>query len=139
MMDVFNVGILNVNGARDARKRAAIYEAAKLKRINVLFLQETHSDSVNEADWVREWEGEVFLSHNTALSAGVGVLFSRNFNPATVQVEQVIPGRCIVVRAVFEHFTVVFINIYAPNTGTERKAFYEKINDRLKDQGSGDY
>lgn len=73
-MDVFKIGSLNVNGARDTRKRAVVFEMVKMKHIDVLFLQETHSDNGNEADWSREWNGDVILSHNTTLSGVVAVL-----------------------------------------------------------------
>ena len=36
-MDVFKVGVLNVNGARDQRKRTVIYETMKMKKIDVIF------------------------------------------------------------------------------------------------------
>ena len=28
-----------------------------------MLVQETHSDTLNETDWRREWDGEVVLSH----------------------------------------------------------------------------
>ena len=34
----------NVNVARDVRKRACIFKTFKLKKMNVMMLQETHSD-----------------------------------------------------------------------------------------------
>ncbi|TWW77432.1 Transposon TX1 uncharacterized 149 kDa protein ORF 2 [Takifugu flavidus] len=83
------MGTLNVNGARDARKQALVFDTAKRKRIDVLFLQETHSDCGIEADWEKEWEGQVLLSHNTTLSGGVGLLFSRGFTPSSLEVEHV--------------------------------------------------
>ena len=70
MTDVFSMGSLNVNGAREAKRRALIYETFKTKQLDVLFLQETHSCCENEGVWRREWEGEVVLSHNTSLSGG---------------------------------------------------------------------
>ena len=121
IMDAFKKGSLNVNGAREERKRAVVFDMAKMKHIDVLFLQETHSDVGNEAEWSREWEGELILSHHTNLSGGVGFLFSRRFTPTSVEVRHVVEGRCLLVEAHFEHFNVVFINIYAPNNGTERK------------------
>jgi len=121
IMDAFKVGSLNVSGAREERKRAVVFDTAKMKHIDVLFLQETHSDVVNEAEWGREWEGELILSHHTNLSGGVGLLFSRGFAPTSVEVRHVVEGRCLLIKAHFEHFNVVFINIYAPNNGTERK------------------
>ncbi|TWW62349.1 hypothetical protein D4764_04G0009960 [Takifugu flavidus] len=91
-MNTFKIGTLNVNGARDARKRALVFDTAKTKRIDVLFLQKTHSDCGIEADWEKEWEGQVLLSHNTTLSGGVGLLFSRGFTPSSLEVEHVSPS-----------------------------------------------
>ncbi|TWW74491.1 hypothetical protein D4764_14G0004940 [Takifugu flavidus] len=54
-----------------------------------MFLQETHSDRNNEADWEKEWEGQALLSHNTSLSGGVGLLFSWGFTPSSLEVEHV--------------------------------------------------
>ncbi len=116
-----------------------MFEMAKMKHIDVQFLQETHSDVGNEADWSREWEGELILSHNTTLSGRVGFLFSGGFTPTSLEVRHVVEGRCLLVKAHFEHFNMVFINIYAPNNGTERKHFFEKVNDILNSCGSGDY
>ena len=135
IMNVFKVGSLNVNGARDIKKRAVVFETAKMKHIDVMFLQEIHSDVGNEADWSREWEGELVLSHNTTLSGGVGFLFSRGFTPTSLEVRHVVEGRCLSVRARFEHLNVVFINIYAPNNGAERKHFFENMNDILNTCG----
>ncbi|TWW68287.1 hypothetical protein D4764_19G0000850 [Takifugu flavidus] len=94
-MNTFKIGTLKVNGARDARKRALVFDTAKRKRIDVLFLQETHSDCGIEADWEKEWEGQVLLSHNTTLSGGVGLLFSRGCTPSSLEVEHVDTRRSI--------------------------------------------
>ncbi|TWW74340.1 Transposon TX1 uncharacterized 149 kDa protein ORF 2 [Takifugu flavidus] len=51
--------------------------------------KETHSDRGIEADWEKEWEGQALLSHNTTLSGGVGLLFSRGFTPSSLEVEHV--------------------------------------------------
>ena len=138
-MSSFRVGTLNVNGAREAKKRALVFDTARMKSIDVLFLQETHSDESKEVDWNREWEGQVALSHNTSLSGGVGFLFSRAFNPSSLEVEHVVQGRCLLVKAQFEHHTLVFINIYAPTNGAERKSFLEQVNTRLNCCGSEDF
>ena len=36
-VDVFKVGVLNVNGARDQKTRTLIYETMKIKKIYVMF------------------------------------------------------------------------------------------------------
>ena len=138
-MDNFKIASLNVNGARKAVKRTMIYEMINQKRISVLFLQETHSDLKNEADWRKEWKGEIFFSHGTSQSSGVGLLFSSAFTPNSFNVENIVQGRCLLVKASFDHFNLVFINIYAPNVGAERKNFLEKIGERMGDCGSDDY
>ncbi len=53
-MSQFNISMLNGNGARDAVKRSLLYELMRLKGTAVMFVQETHSDSLNETDWKRE-------------------------------------------------------------------------------------
>lgn len=110
-------------------------DTARSKRIDVLFLQEVHSDQCNEG----EWEGQVALSHNTTLSGGVGIFFSRRFTPSSLEVEQEVEGRCLLVKAKFDTFTLVFINIYAPNNAAERKSFLEVVNSKLNCCGSEDY
>lgn len=61
IMDVFIVGTLNVNRAREAGKWALAFDTA---HIDVLFLQEVHSDGRN---WEKEWERQATVNHNTTL------------------------------------------------------------------------
>lgn len=49
-MGEFCVSSLNINGARDIRKRFQLFEIIKQKKIDVLFAQETHTDVLNSAD-----------------------------------------------------------------------------------------
>lgn len=60
-MGDFKIATININGMRDLRKRAQLFEMVKQKHIDVMFMQETHSDEKNAADWVTEWEGKFFL------------------------------------------------------------------------------
>lgn len=46
-MDILRVVSLNINGARDKNKLALLKECIESKEINVMFLQETHSDRIN--------------------------------------------------------------------------------------------
>ncbi len=80
IMDVLRVGSLNVNGIRDKNKWLLLKESIKLKEINVMFLQETHSDINNEVNWGLWSEGQFVLSHGTNVSAGVTILFSKELN-----------------------------------------------------------
>ncbi len=87
------IASLNVNGARNGKKRADLFEVIKLKKIDVIFIQETHSDVKNAADWMQEWDGISVLSHNTTLSGGVGILFTKSFSPVSYQVDEIVKGK----------------------------------------------
>lgn len=50
-MGDIRIASLNVNGARDRLKRTVIYETMKRKHIDVLLVQETHSDVTNAVEW----------------------------------------------------------------------------------------
>lgn len=70
------LGTLNINGCRNAKKRAALLDYINLKHSSVVFLQECHSDQENQPQWEIEWKGPVFLSHGSSTSAGVVTLLS---------------------------------------------------------------
>lgn len=57
-MSSFKISSLNVNGARDVKKRAMVYELIRGKGSDIIFLQETHSNLENEVMWQQEWGGQ---------------------------------------------------------------------------------
>ena len=65
LMQGLRVASLNINGGRDAKKRAVLSETIQQKRLDVVFLQETHTDSLSEIDWGLWWGGQhvFFLRH----------------------------------------------------------------------------
>lgn len=75
-MDPLRVDSLNINGRRDRHKRALVSEVMQNKKLHVILLQETHSDTENEIEWGLWWKGQHIRSHGTNLSAGIAFLFS---------------------------------------------------------------
>lgn len=138
MCDV-RLGTLNINGARDDVKMASLFSLTNAKKLNVVSLQETHSTADNEADWRREWSGEVFLSHKSSSSGGVGILFSKDFLSISCVADEIIKGRLLKIRAEFEKVKMVFINVHAPPVGTERLAFLDTLNNVIKNCSSEEY
>lgn len=53
-------------------------EIILLRKLEVMFLQETQRDSEDDVEWGLWWKGKSFFSHGTNTSAGVAVLFSAN-------------------------------------------------------------
>jgi len=56
--------------AKKKKRELNCLKLSKQKKIDVIFIQETHSDVKNAADWMQEWDGISVLSHNTTLSGG---------------------------------------------------------------------
>lgn len=137
-MRVFNIGTLNLNGARDSQKRMCLFEFIKMKRLDVTFIQESHSDNLNEINWKKDWDGQIFMSHLAYNSGGVAVLFSKTVSPLSVETEEIVKGRFLKVKVKFEHATMVFLNIYAPNKGAERIIFLKKFCDVINNVDSED-
>ncbi|KAL2076997.1 hypothetical protein ACEWY4_027414 [Coilia grayii] len=139
IMGEIRVGSLNVNGARERSKRAVLFDAIRHNRLDVVFLQETHSDSRNTADWAREFDGLSLLSHNLSNSGGVAILFSRSFTPRSYQVEEIIKGRLLKVKALFENACFVFICIYAPTVAIDRMLFLNSLLSVLQSCDSDEF
>lgn len=137
-MTNFKIGTLNLNGARDGYKRMMLYEFSRQKQIDILFLQETHSDFKNENDWKREWDGQIVLSHKSSVSGGVAVLFSKHILPLSCEVEEIIGGRLLKIKVKYEKVTMVLLNLYAPTKGLERVLFFDKVDAVLKDLNPDD-
>ncbi len=54
-------GLFNINGGRDGNKLAMISELFSIKKVNIAFLQETHTNLDNESELNRWWEGKSVL------------------------------------------------------------------------------
>ncbi len=125
-MSNINIASLNVNSARDCKKRAEIFELFKQRSIDVALLQETRSDEKKKL--FGPWNGMgSFLSHNNSLSAGVAVLFSKNFTPVSYEVDDILKGRILKIRTVFENEVFVFICAYAPTATKDRIVFLDTL------------
>jgi len=122
------IASLNVNGAREGKKRFRLFETIRQKKVNVLFAQESHSDEINESDWAREFDGLSILSHLSSTSGGVAILFSKSFVPCSYQVEEILKGRLLKVRAQFENSFFVFISVYVPTRAIERMCFLDTLS-----------
>ncbi|TWW59346.1 Transposon TX1 uncharacterized 149 kDa protein ORF 2 [Takifugu flavidus] len=99
---------------------APVPALCRLKKVDVLLIQETHSNGNNEGDWRREWPGQVFLSHKLSNSAGVGILFSPHFKPQSAELHHIMDGHVLMVKAVYENVKLVFLCVYAPVLSRDR-------------------
>lgn len=111
----FKCGSLNLNGARDRTKRAALFQLIQMKKLDL------------KDEWSREWSGQVVLNNGSSCSAGMGLLFSKSFLPVSIQTEEIVAGRVLKVRAVFEKTAVMFVCVYMPSTGAHRLSVLDTV------------
>ena len=126
-MDKLSIGILNINGGRDQNKRLLVSQMVSQKKLDIIFLQETHSDINNEVDWGLWWTGHYTLSHGTNLSAGVATLISPGLDIKVTSTSEIMAGRAVAVKAEICGFIFCLINVYAPNQGPDRLALFQKL------------
>lgn len=129
---------LNINGGRDAQKRALVAEVIQQKRLDIVFLQETHSDVMNEIDRGLWWGGQLFLSHGTNFSAGVAILLSHTLKVNILTSTEIVKGRVLMVKVKIDGFVLTLINVYAPNRGSEREGLFKIIKEKLSDIDQGE-
>jgi len=53
----------NGNGLNSTLRRQKALVWGKKHNVDILFLQETHSTPDEESDWLRDWGGDIYMSH----------------------------------------------------------------------------
>ncbi len=122
------MGSLNINGGRDRGKLVVVSEFLNINRVNVVFLQETHSNDENEIEWNRWWEG----SHRTNNSAGVAILFKKGLNVDILYTEEIKKGRVLLVKTKYGKHVFMLVNVYAPNNGLESIRVFDQLHKALQ-------
>lgn len=97
-MEVLRIETSNVSGGGDVEKRAALTELIRNKNTDVLFLQETHGSVDHKVQRGMNWEGQLFLRHDTNLHAGGAVLFSKRLNLTKVTAHEVDKTGCTLTK-----------------------------------------
>ncbi len=88
---------------------------------------------------MQEWDGISVLSHNTTLRGGVGILFTKSFSPVSYQVDEIVKGRLLKIRAIFEKYALVFVCVYAPTSAMQRLVFLDALSSTLHTCSTEDY
>ena len=112
----YAISTYNCRGLRDVSKRQKIFKWLKEKQLEIVFLQETHSTTGDEAKWQREWGGKICFNHGKRDSKGVMVLFKPNMDIDILKIECVVEeGRVLLVDVNMNNIEMLLVNIYAPN------------------------
>ena len=122
----FRVGSLNIRGINKHSKRVATFNWVKNKNFDLTFLQETYSAKTDENLWQTEWGRPIFWSHGTKHGCGVSILVKKgfDFNPIDIVADQ--NGRYLIIKAQVQGDVLFLVNLYAPNTNSEKSVFFKK-------------
>ena len=136
-----NIATFNVNGLQNDNKRQKTYEMLINRKIEIAFLQETHSTPEASKKWKKEWLGKsIWHSGTTPKASGVAILFKANLEIEIVQTQKDKDGQILNCIIKFEDDTYQLINIYAPTKPDQSNFFYKNLqNDqkRSKNYSSG--
>ena len=126
----FTMTSLNTKGLRAKKKRIALFRWLKKLNHSIVFLQETHSTLLDENQFRNEWGiGEIYYSHGKSDSRGVAILLNKKCDIEVLDVTHVSPdGRILILEVNVQDTIFKLINIYAPNTEGEQKAFYKGLH-----------
>ena len=88
-MTDFNLVSLNVRGLNNISKRKAVFKWLENKQYDIILLQETHTTTVSESVWNRDWKGPIFYSHGSNHSRGCTILIKNtlDFNVKSVSAD----------------------------------------------------
>ena len=105
-----------------------------LKEYNgITLLQETHSTSVTENIWAREWEGSIYFSHGTQYARGVAVLIPGNLDVQASNILHDEEGRFLLLEITFDGQELIIANFYAPtkDKSIEQLAFLDQFKEKI--------
>ena len=121
----------NVNGCANATKRSEIIQYLKTFESDIIFLSETHSTPLDENEWSFNWGGPCFFSHGTSSSGGLAILFSNKVNIDNVDLQQLVPGRCLYLNLTTNKNNLHLVNIHSPTSGEDRLYFLKQLDGLL--------
>eukprot|EP00061_Rhincodon_typus_P015389 g43030.t1 len=105
-----------------------VYRVPLDEKYMVCFLQETHTALGDEAIWLLEWQGEVYMSL-TRKSSGVATLLVRHFQREILGVKEPVPSHLLHLIMWLGCVVLHFVNIYT--LWAETKCFYGEVSARL--------
>lgn len=119
----------NVRGLVSPSERELI--SRELSRLNhdIFFLQETHVSCKKHVEaFEKLWHGQCLWSFGTGRSAGVALLFSPNFSGKISRYLFDSDGHILSVLIHYDNASFNLVNVYAPNTISDRKVFFEELH-----------
>ena len=127
---------INVRGIDSPAKcDLFLHELARFN-YDLFLLQETHVFRKQRADTIaKKWGGKCFWSFGTGKSAGVALFTLPNFSGQVSRFQQDNEGRILSAMVLIHSLQFNIVNIYAPNTISELKIFFDSLHNYFLSSG----
>ena len=122
---------LNVRGINDFKKRRSVFRWLKKKEADICFLQETYSTPEVVAYWRHQWTGHMVFVHGTNHSRGTAILFKPGLDVKVQETFTDDTGRVIIISAVVQGTGFKLVNVYAPNSDSDKIKFFKYLKRRF--------
>ena len=125
-----NCGSLNIRGMRNVLKRKKLYKYIREQKLDIICLQETHSDHKSNHIWQNEWGSKSVFSNGESNARGVATLLSGKLSKSVKEVVRDMEGRYLILKCELNNYSVCVANIYAPNNDDPK--FFDEVFNEIK-------
>ena len=115
MTNELKIVTCNARGLGDDKKHRTMFRHFHVKKFDMIFLQETHSEAKLERRWSVEWGNHIYFSHGNSNSKGVAILFNKNSPFQLHNVDTDKEGRYLLLYGSLGNKKYLLVNFYAPN------------------------
>jgi len=118
---------LNVRGLNKDTKRKSLYRWINENKFDISLLQETFCTKYSLKKF--NWSGDIFHSlSNSSHSRGVAILLGKNMTYKVHSSHNDDFGRMLLLNIEINNKLYTIVNIYAPNTISERVLFFKQLD-----------
>jgi len=128
-MNQLKIISFNGNGLNSAVRRQRALVWSKKHNVDILMLQETHSDPDDETVWRNEWGGDIYMSHWKTNSCGVAILVAPHIQYDLISEYTDSEGRVVIIEVSINERKLTLCNSYAYND--DKPLFFNAIMDKL--------
>ena len=131
MPDKISIFSQNCQGLGNPHKRRAVFRHVRMKKYNIVCLQDTHIQSQQESFIKAEWgNDDAYFSCYNSSSRGVMILLNNNFEHKVEQVNSDPNGNYLILDLKIDDKNFTLINLYGPNE--DKPKFYKEIRQKYK-------
>ena len=105
----------NVRGFAEYNKRRSSFYHYHCTKLDVIFLQETHSTKSIEKVWNTQIGSKIWYSHGTNRARGVAILVAKSLDCKVHNIITDNDGRYIILYTTIYNKKIILCNVYAPN------------------------